>query len=88
VTNPAIHEDAVDINVTLSDGRRVEKQIAHAIGSLERPLSDDDLNAKFRGQSARVIGEAGCEALISLAWRLAELDDAGDVARAAVPVGG
>jgi 2-methylcitrate dehydratase PrpD len=88
VTDRAMHEDAVDIVVTLDDGRTIDKRVFHAIGSLERPLSDAELNAKFRGQSASVVGEANCEALLALAWRLPELARAGDVAQAAVPGAG
>lgn len=51
------HEDAVTIEVTLRDGRRIRKHIEHAIGSLHQPLSDAQLEAKFHNQASLVIGE-------------------------------
>src|SRR5262249_27247217 len=50
--------------ITLRDGRRLETFVEHAIGSVERPMSDRDLDAKVRdlcdgvlepGQAARLI---------------------------------
>ncbi|HET6468926.1 MAG TPA: MmgE/PrpD family protein [Geminicoccaceae bacterium] len=84
-TDPAVHEDAVDITVTLNDGRRIERRVEHAIGSLDRPLSNQELDHKFKGQAAPVLGDAATERLLELAWRLPELDDAAEIARAAVP---
>ncbi|MFC3283346.1 MmgE/PrpD family protein [Litchfieldella rifensis] len=84
-TDRRCHEAAVTITVTLEDGRRVEKHIERAIGSLERPLSDEQLNAKFRGQAAAVIGQSACETLIRKAWALPDLARAGDLARASLP---
>jgi 2-methylcitrate dehydratase PrpD len=34
--------------ITLRDGRRLEKFVEHAVGSVERPMSDTDLDAKVR----------------------------------------
>src|SRR6185437_7539813 len=45
--DPAIAEDAADVTVTLVGGRKAHVRVDHAIGSLERPLSDDALAAKF-----------------------------------------
>src|SRR3546814_15830497 len=39
----SIHEASVRIRVTLADGRVVTKDIERAIGSSERPLSDEQL---------------------------------------------
>jgi len=86
-TDPKVHEASVDLTVTLRDGRRVSRSIERAIGSLDRPLSDQQLEAKFRGQAVSRLSEGECERLIELAWRLPELERAAEVARAAVPSG-
>jgi 2-methylcitrate dehydratase PrpD len=83
--DPACHEDAVTIVLTLRDGKRVEKQVEHAIGSLDRPLSDRELETKFHRQAALVIGEDASERLMELAWALPDLADVGEVARRSVP---
>ena len=46
---PDIARDAVRVEVTLSDGTRLEEYVAHARGSLERPLTDKELFAKAQG---------------------------------------
>jgi 2-methylcitrate dehydratase PrpD len=83
--DPACHEASVSIEVTLQDGRKVGKRIERAIGSRERPLSDAELEAKFRHQSALVLGEDATARLMETAWALPGLKDAGEVARAAAP---
>lgn len=83
--DPAIHEASVEIAVVLEDGRRIERSIRHAVGSLERPLSDADLEEKFRRQSAPVIGAAPTERLIRLGWQLEDLPGVAAIARAAAP---
>ena len=47
-----MHEDAAHVAIRLKDGRTLEKHVEHAIGSLARPMSDADLEAKFRAPSA------------------------------------
>ena len=81
--DPGVHEDAVRITVTLDDGSVETLDVEHALGSLERPLSNEALTDKFARQSAPVLGEAATAELIAAAWKLAELDDVGVVARAA-----
>ena len=83
--DPACPEDAVTIVLTLNDGRRLEKHVEHAIGSLDRPLSDQQLEAKFHRQASLVIGEEASRRLMELSWRLPALGDAGEVARQSVP---
>ena len=80
--DPAIAEDAVHIAVSLEDGRRIEKSVEHAIGSLERPLSNEALNEKFLGQAVPVLGK-GAEDLLALAWRVETVADMAIIARAA-----
>jgi 2-methylcitrate dehydratase PrpD len=83
--DPNCHEDAVRITIALADGRRIEKHVEHAIGSIHRPLSDEQLATKFRRQAALVIGDDRADRLMDIAWRLPELADAGEVARRSAP---
>lgn len=84
-TDRACHEASVTITVTLEDGRRLEKHIERCIGSLEKPLSNDQIDTKFRGQAALVIGEAACEALLKQAWMLPGMTSVGDLAATSLP---
>ncbi len=81
----SVHEDAVHITMKLKDGRTLEHHVEHAIGSLARPMSDADLEAKFRSLAQGVLAPAESDKLIAMCWTLGKLEDAGVIARAAVP---
>jgi 2-methylcitrate dehydratase PrpD len=83
--DPTVHEDAVHILIRLEDGRTLERHVEHAVGSLARPMSDDDLEAKFRGLAEGILARAESERLTRLCWDVGKLDDAGLIARGAVP---
>jgi 2-methylcitrate dehydratase PrpD len=80
-----IHEDQVRIAIRLKGGKVLEKYVEHAVGSLARPMSDADLEAKFRGLADGILSKPEIDALIRLCWDIAKLKDAGEVARASVP---
>lgn len=84
-TDTACHEASVTITVTLEDGRRLQKHIESAIGSLEKPLTNEQIDTKFRGQAALVIGERACEALLEQAWSLPEMASVGELAVISLP---
>jgi 2-methylcitrate dehydratase PrpD len=73
--DPAIAEASVDVTAMLKDGRREHVRVEHAIGSLERPMSDQDLEMKFHSLADPVIGAARAAALIEACWRLADARD-------------
>lgn len=80
-----VHEDAAYITIKLKDGRTLEKHVEHAIGSLARPMSDADLEAKFRKFAKGILSAGETDALIKLCWEIEKLKSAGDIARGAVP---
>jgi 2-methylcitrate dehydratase PrpD len=82
---PGIAEAAVRISVTLKDGRKHDIAVDHAIGSLEKPMSDSDLEAKFRGLADPVIGAAKAKALIAACWDVAGAKDVRAVSEGARP---
>jgi 2-methylcitrate dehydratase PrpD len=81
----AVHEDQVGIAITLKDGRTFEKFVEHAIGSLDKPMSDADLETKFRGLAEGILSKAESNRLVQLSWDIGRLKDAAEVARASVP---
>jgi 2-methylcitrate dehydratase PrpD len=64
---PGIHEDQVNARLTTNDGRILDLRIEHAIGSLGRPLSDTELDAKVKDLSDPIIGADKSAALIAAA---------------------
>lgn len=80
-----VREDEAYVTITLEDGRKLEKHIEHAIGSLERPMTNDDLEAKFRGQAEGVLSAEQTDRLIDSCWSIATSKNVGDIAKASVP---
>jgi 2-methylcitrate dehydratase PrpD len=66
IVDDRIDEAAADITILMNDGRELHLFVEHAIGSVERPMSDSQLQAKFAGQSEPVLGSAKT----ALAWTL------------------
>lgn len=81
--DPSMREDQTEVVIRLRGGRVLGRRIEHAIGSLARPLGDDDLERKFRGLAHGILPDRQVDALIALCWRLSGLADAAEVARAA-----
>ena len=54
----------------LLDGRRVHVFVEHAIGSLQNPMSDRQLEAKFQGMSDASLGASRTSELINACWAL------------------
>ena len=71
------------MTVKLNDGRALEKRIDRVVGSAENPMSDRDLEMKVRGLAQGVLPAMQTDAMIALAWRIDELVDVAQFARAA-----
>ena len=85
VADPGVREEEVFARLVLASGRALEKHVEHVVGSLENPLSDRDLETKFRGQADSVLSESQALELLSLSWSVASLPDAAAIAKASVP---
>ncbi|MEJ0072359.1 MAG: MmgE/PrpD family protein [Pseudomonadota bacterium] len=83
--SPGIGREAAKVAVLLRDGRKLDRHVEHAVGSLEHPMSDAQIDAKVRGLSVELIGAARTEALIALCRGLWDQTNAGAVAHAATP---
>jgi 2-methylcitrate dehydratase PrpD len=83
--DPAVTEDQSRVRVTLLDGQTHEHFVEQSIGNIHRPLSDRQLDQKFRDQAMIVLPEAKVEALLERCWRMDSLDSLATVFEAAVP---
>ena len=81
--DPAIREASADVTAILKDGRKMHVFVEHAIGSLERPMSDAHLEAKFHSMADEVIGKAKAAALIAACWKLGEAKDVSAIVKEA-----
>jgi 2-methylcitrate dehydratase PrpD len=68
----SIDEAAADITAVMHDGSRVHVRVEHAIGCVQNPMTDAQLEAKFHGLSDAVMGAARSADLIKSAWALAD----------------
>jgi 2-methylcitrate dehydratase PrpD len=66
----SIDEAAADVTAILKDGRREHVFVEHAIGSLERPMTDADLEGKFRTLAEPILGSERAGDLIAACWTL------------------
>ena len=70
-----IAEAQTAMTAVLRDGRRVHVFVKHAIGSVENPLTDAMLEAKFHGLADAVIGGDKANRAIAKCWKLASEAD-------------
>jgi 2-methylcitrate dehydratase PrpD len=86
VVTPGIEASQVDMTVTLTDGRTLHRVIEHAIGSVETPMSDTQLEQKFTGLAEGILPDAQIKQVLRMCWSLPDLQSVGDVARAGARV--
>lgn len=72
VTDPDMPKDACRVTVVLKDGTTVTEVVEHATGSVDQPMTDDQLRAKFDLVVRPVLGE-GTDALWTAAFGLDDL---------------
>jgi 2-methylcitrate dehydratase PrpD len=85
VDDSSLREDEAHVAITLVDGRIIERHIEHVIGSVENPMSNQDLEDKFHGLADGVLPAAQIHALLEKCWMLATLSDVAEIARMAIP---
>lgn len=81
--DPSLAPDAAQVTLTLADGRVVKRHVEHAIGSMARPMTDADLEAKFIDLAEESLGKSGTRKLLDLCWSIGTLDETAAVAAAA-----
>ena len=75
VVDDSIREESVVATATLTDGRVVTVHVEHAIGSLERPMTDAHLESKFHDLSDPILGRARVDQILEACWKLGQAPD-------------
>ena len=83
--DPSVTEDQVHVEVELRDGRKLSKFVEQSLGNIHRPLTDKQLEEKFRDQAILVLPAREVESVIQLCWKIDQLDDVGELVTATVP---
>lgn len=79
----SVKPEQVDLSVTMKDGRILRKHIEHAVGSLERPMSDSDLERKFLVLSDTILAADQARRVIDLCNGVEHLEDVSIITKSA-----
>lgn len=71
----SIDEAAAHASAFLKNGERVDIHVEHAIGSLQKPLTDLQLQAKFNALVVPILGQARADEITHICWQLGTLAD-------------
>ena len=74
--DPSLQEDAAAVTLKLKDGRAYTETVVHATGSPENPMTDSQLEDKFRSLASEVLPRRRAERLLALLW---DMDEAADI---------
>ncbi len=73
----AVGREAAHVRVTLKDGTTLTASVQHCRGSVKRPLTDEDIKTKTRGQLHMVFAPNIAESILEQSWAIASCADAG-----------
>ncbi|KAK5942012.1 hypothetical protein PMZ80_005963 [Knufia obscura] len=78
-----VHSDEAIVTLTMQGGVRNEKHVEHAVGSLDRPMTNEELHEKFMSQAIPVLGKERATEVESMAWEICDVRDVARLAKAA-----
>ncbi|HXD73179.1 MAG TPA: MmgE/PrpD family protein [Vicinamibacterales bacterium] len=81
----SITEDQARIEVELTDGRTLTTFVEASLGNLARPLSDRQLDAKFRDQAVLALPAPQVDEVLSSCWHLDSTADVREFVAGTVP---
>jgi 2-methylcitrate dehydratase PrpD len=81
----SLKKDQAQVDVVLHDERRLSCFVEHALGSLENPMSDSDLEKKVHGLIDPALSRDQAASIIATCWEISTLVDVNTLARATVP---
>lgn len=85
--DPTMPVGPIDMVVTTTDGRRLHSHIDAWLGSLERPMSDLQIETKLIELGGRAERHCDTRALIDMVWNIEDVQDVRDIVQATIPVG-
>jgi 2-methylcitrate dehydratase PrpD len=81
----SITEDQAHVEVELTDGRKLSRFVEESIGNLRRPLSDRQLDDKFRDQAVLTLPRSQVDDLLVSCWQIDQLATLKSLIDSAVP---
>ena len=83
--DPALGKQDADVEITLTTGASVSAQVRGNRGTPAAPLSDEDLETKFRSLVEPILGVQRATELLAACWGVDELEDVSTVLALTVP---
>jgi 2-methylcitrate dehydratase PrpD len=80
--DPGLRLDQSTALVRTTAGALYESQVEHATGTVDNPMSDEALVAKYLGNATPVLGADRAQRIADTIWKLDALADIGDLVRA------
>jgi 2-methylcitrate dehydratase PrpD len=84
-TDDAQSKDSARVVVTLTDGRTLERRIAHNLGTPDNPMTEEQLDTKFVGLATPVLGAGRAREAAAACRRVLDLSDIREVPNLSVP---
>ncbi|KAK5284530.1 hypothetical protein LTR40_000200 [Exophiala xenobiotica] len=81
VADDKLGADETEIVVEFSNGEKLTKHVTHAIGSLEVPMTDQQLEDKFIDQVTEALGSQKASEASQSCWTIGDAASAGDLVR-------
>jgi 2-methylcitrate dehydratase PrpD len=84
VITPGIKAEQVDMTVVLKDGRQLHRYIEHAVGSVEVPMTDKQLEGKFTDLADGILPAPAIRRAMDACWNVEGLSDVAEIAKMSV----
>jgi 2-methylcitrate dehydratase PrpD len=84
VVTPGIKPEQVDMTIVLKDGRQLHRYIEHALGSVEVPMTDKQLEAKFTDLADGILPAPTIRRVMDACWNIESLPNAAEIAKMSV----
>jgi len=81
---PGIDPAQVEMTIVLKDGRALNRRIERAIGSVEMPMTDKQLETKFTDLADGIIPAASIRRVMDACWNVETLPNAAEIAKMSV----
>ena len=72
-SDPALAIDQAKATMRMRSGATHTVSIEHGVGSLMKPMSDDELSTKFTSQARGVLSDEAARKLLAASWNVRQL---------------
>jgi 2-methylcitrate dehydratase PrpD len=83
VGDSSVTEDQASIEVELVTGEKIIRFVEKSLGNIHKPMTNQQLDDKFRDQAVLALPPEQVERVIELCWRIDQLADVNELVRAA-----